>query len=223
MHTQTKVVSCVKVFWPDSPKFRPFTLLEMEPCFLECKSFCSFLSSPPNSLKVLFANACFLSFSFSFHLPQNCLFYFQTSHFTPGKLMCPMSLGWLLKHLTTSTTTFTTTTTTTANYYYYYFHELLCVHTITWPDYTLLSNNIRDYHFQSQGKVEIPGVDDGEEFKCTDVSCWWSMIFVIYWSCQPLLFASCHLCPLFLGVHSVFVYVCLCVLFTHFSLPTWSK
>jgi len=34
----------------------------------------------------------------------------------------------------------------------------------------LLSNNIQDYHFVSQGKTTIPGVDDGEEFIATDVS-----------------------------------------------------
>lgn len=34
----------------------------------------------------------------------------------------------------------------------------------------LLSNNVNDYHFVSQGKTSIPGVDDGEEFKITDVS-----------------------------------------------------
>lgn len=34
----------------------------------------------------------------------------------------------------------------------------------------LLSNNIMDYHFVSQGKTTIPGVDDKEEFLITDVS-----------------------------------------------------
>lgn len=34
----------------------------------------------------------------------------------------------------------------------------------------LLSNNIHDYHFVSQGKTTIPNVDDGEEFRITDVS-----------------------------------------------------
>lgn len=34
----------------------------------------------------------------------------------------------------------------------------------------LLSNNIYDYHYVSQGKVEINGVDDNEEFRMTDVS-----------------------------------------------------
>lgn len=35
---------------------------------------------------------------------------------------------------------------------------------------TLLSNRISDYHFISQGKTRIPGVNDGEEFEITDVS-----------------------------------------------------
>ncbi|GIY95901.1 hypothetical protein CEXT_768515 [Caerostris extrusa] len=34
----------------------------------------------------------------------------------------------------------------------------------------LLSDDIYEYHFQSQGKVEIPGVDDAQEFRDTDVS-----------------------------------------------------
>lgn len=34
----------------------------------------------------------------------------------------------------------------------------------------LLSDDIHDYHFVSQGKTEIPGVDDGEEMQLTDVS-----------------------------------------------------
>lgn len=34
----------------------------------------------------------------------------------------------------------------------------------------LLSDDIYDYHFVSQGKVEIPGVDDASEMKDTDVS-----------------------------------------------------
>ena len=34
----------------------------------------------------------------------------------------------------------------------------------------LLSNDVHDYPFQSQGKTEIPGVDDGAEMKDTDVS-----------------------------------------------------
>ena len=34
----------------------------------------------------------------------------------------------------------------------------------------LLSDDICDYHFVSQGKTNIPGVDDGEEMDLTDVS-----------------------------------------------------
>lgn len=33
-----------------------------------------------------------------------------------------------------------------------------------------LSNDIHDYFYVSQGKTEIPGVDDGAEFRDTDVS-----------------------------------------------------
>ncbi len=41
----------------------------------------------------------------------------------------------------------------------------------------LLSKDIHDYHFQSQGKTTIPGVNDGEELEQTHVSrcdkcCW---------------------------------------------------
>ena len=34
----------------------------------------------------------------------------------------------------------------------------------------LLSNNVHDYYFVSQGKTTIPGLDDGEELFTTDVS-----------------------------------------------------
>lgn len=34
----------------------------------------------------------------------------------------------------------------------------------------LLSDNIYDYHYVSQGKIEIANVDDGEELRLTDVS-----------------------------------------------------
>lgn len=37
-------------------------------------------------------------------------------------------------------------------------------------DMCLLSNNIHDYYFVSQGKTTIPGLDDGEELLVTDVS-----------------------------------------------------
>lgn len=33
----------------------------------------------------------------------------------------------------------------------------------------LLSDNIYDYHFVSQGKITIPSMDDGEEMAATDV------------------------------------------------------
>lgn len=33
----------------------------------------------------------------------------------------------------------------------------------------LLTDNVNDYHFVSQGKTTIPGVDDGLEFELTDV------------------------------------------------------
>lgn len=38
------------------------------------------------------------------------------------------------------------------------------------PEKCLLSNNVNDYYFVSQGKTSIPGVDDSEEFRITDVS-----------------------------------------------------
>lgn len=34
----------------------------------------------------------------------------------------------------------------------------------------LLSDNVTDYYYVSQGKTSIPGVDDGEECQLTDVS-----------------------------------------------------
>lgn len=34
----------------------------------------------------------------------------------------------------------------------------------------MLSNDINDYHIVAQGKTSIPGVDDGEEMRLTDVS-----------------------------------------------------
>ena len=43
---------------------------------------------------------------------------------------------------------------------------------LSWPpiEMLLLSNNIHDYYFVSQGKTTIPGLDDGEELLITDVS-----------------------------------------------------
>jgi hypothetical protein len=37
-------------------------------------------------------------------------------------------------------------------------------------DMCMLSNNVYDYVFVSQGKITIPGVDDGEECMLADVS-----------------------------------------------------
>lgn len=45
----------------------------------------------------------------------------------------------------------------------------------------LLSNDIHDYHYVSQGKTEIPGVDDAAEFKDCDVSCPYP-VFVKIWT-----------------------------------------
>ena len=47
------------------------------------------------------------------------------------------------------------------------YHTTTCTNPI---GLCLLSNNVRDYHFVSQGKTTIPDVDDGEEMKVTDVS-----------------------------------------------------
>ena len=40
-----------------------------------------------------------------------------------------------------------------------------------------LSDNICDYHFVSQGKTTIPGVDDAEEMGFADVSCRQSIVY----------------------------------------------
>jgi myosin heavy chain 6/7 len=34
----------------------------------------------------------------------------------------------------------------------------------------LFSDNVKDYYYVAQGKTEIPGVDDKEEARLTDVS-----------------------------------------------------
>lgn len=53
-----------------------------------------------------------------------------------------------------------------------YLPKLVCFHLLMNPvAKLLLTDSIYDYHYQSQGKVEIPGVNDGEEFKDVDVSC----------------------------------------------------
>lgn len=54
----------------------------------------------------------------------------------------------------------------------------------------LLSNNVNDYHFVSQGKTSIPGLDDGEEFLVTDVSPSYS--YPIPTSCSSLIMCLCH-------------------------------
>lgn len=38
-----------------------------------------------------------------------------------------------------------------------------------YPEKLLLDTDIYKYHYVSQGKIEIPGVDDAEESKLTDV------------------------------------------------------
>lgn len=40
----------------------------------------------------------------------------------------------------------------------------------TSTDMCILSNDIYEYHYVSQGKTTIPNVDDGEELQLTDVS-----------------------------------------------------
>lgn len=45
---------------------------------------------------------------------------------------------------------------------------------ITLSDTILLSNDIYEYHYVSQGKIDIPGVDDAREFLDTHVSLTWS-------------------------------------------------
>lgn len=41
---------------------------------------------------------------------------------------------------------------------------------VTWSEKLLLEKDIKKYHFVSQGKTEIAGVDDKEEHLITDVS-----------------------------------------------------
>jgi len=45
-------------------------------------------------------------------------------------------------------------------------HNKLC---FVSTDDLLLSDNVRDYHFVSQGKITINGVDDAEEMLATHV------------------------------------------------------
>lgn len=42
----------------------------------------------------------------------------------------------------------------------------------------MLSEDIHDYYYVSQGKTTIPGMDDGEEFQLTDVRTFKSVLFV---------------------------------------------
>ncbi|OQR78286.1 myosin heavy chain [Tropilaelaps mercedesae] len=51
---------------------------------------------------------------------------------------------------------------------YHIFYQLMSGKIPGLKNKLLLSNNIADYHFVSQGKTEIPGVDDGEELRATD-------------------------------------------------------
>lgn len=48
----------------------------------------------------------------------------------------------------------------------FFFYFIYIVH----AEMLLLSNNVNDYYFVSQGKTTIPGLDDGEELLITDVS-----------------------------------------------------
>lgn len=41
---------------------------------------------------------------------------------------------------------------------------------VSYTEKLLLADDIHEYYFVSQGKTEIPGVDDTEEAKLTDVS-----------------------------------------------------
>jgi len=40
----------------------------------------------------------------------------------------------------------------------------------------MLSQDIHDYYYVSQGKTTIPGMDDGEEFQLTDVRAYKSVL-----------------------------------------------
>lgn len=55
-----------------------------------------------------------------------------------------------------------------------YYIENITIYLISsclrYTDSCLLSNDIHDYFYVSQGKTTIPNVDDGEEFQLTDVS-----------------------------------------------------
>ncbi|KAF8792401.1 Myosin-3 like protein [Argiope bruennichi] len=51
---------------------------------------------------------------------------------------------------------------------YHIFYQIMSGKIKNLKEKVLLSNNIRDYHFVSQGKTDIPGVDDGEDMLVTD-------------------------------------------------------
>ncbi|XP_065215429.1 myosin heavy chain, muscle isoform X23 [Planococcus citri] len=51
---------------------------------------------------------------------------------------------------------------------YHIFYQIMSGSVPGVKDMCLLSNNINEYHFVSQGKTTIPNVDDGEEFRITD-------------------------------------------------------
>ncbi|KAG8196053.1 hypothetical protein JTE90_007800 [Oedothorax gibbosus] len=51
---------------------------------------------------------------------------------------------------------------------YHIFYQIMSGKIKKLKEKCLLSNNVRDYHFVSQGKTDIPGVDDGEDMLITD-------------------------------------------------------
>ncbi|GAB6026685.1 hypothetical protein CHUAL_013196 [Chamberlinius hualienensis] len=51
---------------------------------------------------------------------------------------------------------------------YHIFYQIMSNRIANLKAKNLLSDNIRDYHYVSQGKVDIPSVDDGEEMSLTD-------------------------------------------------------
>ncbi|XP_043470835.1 myosin heavy chain, muscle isoform X31 [Leptopilina heterotoma] len=51
---------------------------------------------------------------------------------------------------------------------YHIFYQIMSGSVKGLKEMCLLSNNIRDYYFVSQGKTTIPGLDDGEELTVTD-------------------------------------------------------
>ncbi|XP_011345056.1 myosin heavy chain, muscle isoform X16 [Ooceraea biroi] len=51
---------------------------------------------------------------------------------------------------------------------YHIFYQIMSGSVKGLKEMCLLSNNINDYHFVSQGKTTIPGLDDGEELLVTD-------------------------------------------------------